>query len=243
MTDKISKALWSTTSAKAAKATGFGYINAIHYMAPHTIAGVGNLCPFASPGCAASCLGYHTGQASMVKGSADVNNKNSVRRSRDTKARQYMRDRGNYRVELHKQIAKLKAKAARENLRLALRFNGSTDVTGEPIFIAAAHPEVPVNEYTKSVRFALANARGEHPANLRVCFSRSETNEADCLKVLAEGGIVSVVFRGDIPSAWNGYETVDGDKHDLLHKWPRGVVVALKAKGAAKRDTTGFVVG
>lgn len=239
---KISKALWSTTSAKAAKASGFGYINAIHYMAPHSIAGVGNLCPFASPGCAASCLGYHTGQASMVANSADTNSKNNVRRSRDTKARQYMTDRGNYRVELHKQIAKLKAQAKREGLKLALRFNGSTDVTGEPIQIALAHPEVPVNEYTKSKRMALDFAAGKLPANLTVCFSRSEVNEADCLDVLAAGGMVSVVFGGEIPATWHGFPVVDGDKHDLLHLQPRGAVLALKAKGAAKRDTSGFVV-
>ena len=242
MTDKISKALWSTTSAKAEKAGEYGYLNAIHYMAPHTIAGVGNLCPFASPGCAASCLGYHTGQASMVANSGDTNSKNNVRRSRDTKARQYMTKRAAYRVELHKQIAKLRKQAERDSLKLALRFNGSTDVTGEPIYIAAAHPDLPVNEYTKSVRFALENAAGMHPANLTVCFSRSEINEADCLDVLAAGGLVSVVFHGDIPATWNGFPTVDGDKHDLLHKQPKGHVVALKAKGAAKRDTTGFVV-
>lgn len=240
---QISKALWSTTSAKAAKASGFGYINAIHYMAPHTIAGVGNLCPFASPGCAAACLGYHTGQASMVKNSSDVNSKNNVRRSRDAKAVHYMRNRSAYRIELTKQLERLKAKAKREGLKLAIRFNGSTDVTGEPLVLAMAHPEVPVNEYTKSKRFAMANARGDHPSNLRVCFSRSEVNEADCVDVLKAGGIVSVVFRGDVPTHWKGFETVNGDEHDLLHKWPRGVVVALKAKGAAKKDTTGFVVG
>ena len=241
-TRPISKALWSTTSAKAAKASGFGYINAIHYMAPHTIAGVGNLCPFASPGCAASCLGYHTGHASMVKNSHDVTSKNRTRISRDDKAWHYMRNRGNYRVALHKGIEKLKRKALKEGLKLAIRFNGSTDVTGEPVMIANAHPEIPVNEYTKSVRFALANARGEHPANLRVCFSRSEINHDDCIKVLEAGGIVSVVFHGELPATWEGFEVVNGDEHDLLHKWPRGVVVGLKAKGAAKRDTTGFVV-
>ena len=239
----ISKALWSTTSAKAAKATGYGYLNAIHYMAPHEIAGVGNLCPFASPGCAAACLGYHTGQASMVANSADTRSKNNVRRSRDAKAVAYMTRRHEYRVEMAKQLDKLKAKAKREGLKLAIRFNGSTDIVGEPVILAMSHPEVPVNEYTKSKAFALKNARGEHPSNLRVCFSRSEVNEEDCVEVLASGGIVSVVFRGELPATWRGFEVVNGDEHDLLHKWPRGVVVGLKAKGAAKKDTTGFVVG
>ena len=238
----ISKALWSTESAKAAKGTSFGHLNAIHYMAPHSIAGVGNLCPFASPGCAASCLGYHTGQASMVKDADDVRNKNSVRKSRDLKAVQYMTQRQTYRAELHKQVRKVIRKAAKMRLVPALRFNGSTDITGEPIELAREFPEAYVNEYTKSLRFALHNAAGLPPSNLRVCFSRSEINEADCLKVLEAGGLVSVVFAGDLPQYWNGFPVVNGDAHDLLHLWPRGVVVGLKAKGAAKRDRTGFVV-
>lgn len=239
---KISKALWSVESAKASKATEFGYLNAIHYMAPHTIAGVGNLCPFASPGCAAACLGYHTGQASMVKDAANTDNKNSVRRSRDTKARQFMTERPAYMAEVHKQAKRVIAKARKMGLKPALRFNGSTDVGNAPREIAAAYPEVPVNEYTKSVRMALENAAGMHPANLTVAFSRSETNEADCLDVLANGGRVAVVFAGEIPATWKGFPTVDGDKHDLLHLQPRGSVLALKAKGGAKRDTSGFVV-
>jgi len=44
----------------------FGYLNAIHYMAPHTLGGVGNLCPHASEGCKALCLGHYSGQAGMV---------------------------------------------------------------------------------------------------------------------------------------------------------------------------------
>jgi hypothetical protein len=40
-----------------------------------------------------------------------------------------------------------------------------------------------------------------------------------------------------------GMTVVDGDDTDVRHIEPQGVVVALYAKGAAKRDTTGFVVG
>jgi hypothetical protein len=52
------------------------------------------------------------------------------------------------------------------------------------------------------------------------------------------------VFAGERPSAWQGFPTVDGDKHDLRHLDPRGgFVVALSPKGRiAKKDKTGFVV-
>jgi hypothetical protein len=35
---------------------------------------------------------------------------------------------------------------------------------------------------------------------------------------------------------------IDGDENDLRYMDERGVVVGLKAKGKAKKDTIGFVV-
>ena len=61
------KRFFSLDSAKAIKAREYGYLNAINYMAPASTAGVGNLCPHASAGCLALCLGWYSGQAGMVK--------------------------------------------------------------------------------------------------------------------------------------------------------------------------------
>ena len=43
--------IFSMDSTKAIKAQGYGYLNAIHYMAPAMMAGVGNLCPDATDSC------------------------------------------------------------------------------------------------------------------------------------------------------------------------------------------------
>jgi hypothetical protein len=188
------------------------------------------------------CLGYHSGQASMVADAAKVESKNNVRRSRDRKAQQYMRQREAYMRAIYQQAAKVIHKASEKGFLAALRFNGSTDLVGEAVKLAVRFHEVKVNEYTKSFKFALANARGEHPSNLRVCFSRTEENEEDAVEILQNGGLVSVVFAKTLPETWRGFPVVDGDKHDLLHLWPRGVVIGLKAKGAARGDTSGFVV-
>jgi hypothetical protein len=53
---------------------------------------------------------------------------------------------------------------------------------------------------------------------------------------------VAVVFqkRADIPENFRGWVVVDGDNTDVRHIEPKAVVVALYAKGKAKRDTTGF---
>ena len=64
--------IFSTDSAKAIKAQGFGYINAIHYLAPASLSGK-NLCSHASPACIALCLGWESGQAGMVKNDDDIN--------------------------------------------------------------------------------------------------------------------------------------------------------------------------
>ena len=55
---------------------------------------------------------------------------------------------------------------------------------------------------------------------------------------------VAVVFRDKetIPPFFLGMPTVDGDKNDMRFLDPARVVVALYAKGAAKRDQSGFVV-
>jgi hypothetical protein len=55
---------------------------------------------------------------------------------------------------------------------------------------------------------------------------------------------IAVVWRkaSSIPTEYLGLPVVDGDKDDLRFLDPKGVVVALYAKGKAKRDTSGFVV-
>jgi hypothetical protein len=61
---------------------------------------------------------------------------------------------------------------------------------------------------------------------------------------------VAVVFNvkdeTELPSQYQGFNVVNGDLHDLtwLHKseTDKGIIVGLKAKGLARKDTTGFVV-
>jgi hypothetical protein len=62
-----------TSSQKAVKAQAYGYLNAIHYLAPADTSGK-NLCPKASAGCKALCLGWHSGQSGMVSHDAQINN-------------------------------------------------------------------------------------------------------------------------------------------------------------------------
>ena len=81
------------------------------------------------------------------------------------------------------------------------------------------------------------------PANYHLTFSRSEKNDADVLPLLRAGKQVAVVFAGKtLPTLYQGYRVIDGDRHDARFLDLRGVVIGLRAKGKAKHDTTGFVV-
>jgi hypothetical protein len=54
---------------------------------------------------------------------------------------------------------------------------------------------------------------------------------------------VAVVFqkKEDIPQSFRSWEVIDGDDTDVRHIEPKNVVVALYAKGKAKKDQSGFV--
>ena len=149
-------------------------------------------------------------------------------------------------------------RADRLGLKLCVRLNGATDIAWEGVRlpwgsdtyanIFSAFPDVQFVDYTKSVKRALrAQTDPTWPKNYHLTFSRSETNEADCLRVLHNGGNVAVVFAGEKPKRYLNHLVIDGDLHDLRHLDPRdgdcGVIVGLSPKGRkAKADTSGFVV-
>ena len=253
--------IFSTDSAKAAKANGFGFLNAIHYMAPADTGGAGNLCPNASEPCKAICLGKYSGQAAIV---ADLEQgTNPTRESRIGKARLFMSARQHYLNLMAREILAIERKAAREDLAPIIRLNGSTDIPFERVRFtidtrtAAAlakagrwQPGLPVTllelfadlqfvDYTKSPQ-----RLARKPANLDLTLSYSVTNDTACLDALATGHNVAMIFAGGLPETFAGFPVIDGDIHDLRHLDPKGgFIVGLSPKGGkAKRDTSGFVV-
>jgi hypothetical protein len=230
---------FSLDNPKALKAQQYGWLNAINYMAPHRLAGVGNLCPNASAGCIELCLGVTSGNAAMYP---------AVLRSRIAKAQWFMTDRGAFMKHAARHIRRAMAAAKRAKQKLCVRMNGATDIAWESLHVqgelslVAQFPNIQFVDYTKSVKRALAHARGQLPRNYHLTFSRSETNEAQCLEVLNAGGNVAVVSSLPRPATWNGFPTIDGDQHDLRHLDTFGVVW-LSPKGAkAKATTSGFVL-
>jgi hypothetical protein len=54
---------------------------------------------------------------------------------------------------------------------------------------------------------------------------------------MEKGANVAVVFKDKLPRTWMDRRVIDGDKHDLRFKDPRGVVVGLVAKGLGRKVT------
>ena len=240
---------FSTDSAKAIKAEQYGWLNAINYMAPDRTGSKGykksfTLCPDSSAGCRALCLGMYSGQAAMV---TDLENgTNAVRQSRIAKAQWFMTDRSAFMAEMEHHIRAMARKAARENKRLAVRPNGSTDIAFEYIkgyngqTLPAQFPEIQFVDYTKSMKRILNPNR---PANYHLTFSLSETNMQEARYVLMNHKNVAVVFGHGQPKTFIGHRVIDGTEHDLRHLDPSPVIVGLDPKGSkAKNDTSGFVV-
>src|SRR6185436_20585039 len=200
------KRFFSIDDGKAVKSQAIGYLRAINYMAPADTAGVGNMCPDASPVCKAGCLGTTSGQAGMRN--IEKGEQNSVTLSRIAKARFYMGEREAFMGELSGHIAKVWQRARAETQgRLSVRLNGSTDIGWHAARVAGrslmreVFPQVQFDDYTKSFNRMKAFLAGKLPANYHLTFSRSEVNEAECLQVLAMGGNVAVVFE-KLPKRW-----------------------------------------
>jgi hypothetical protein len=234
--------LLGTANTKTMKGEAVGYLTFIMHLAPHDAAIPGkSVCPWASAGCIAVCLNT-AGRGVFA----------SIQEARARKTRLFFADRGAFMSQLVKEIAAAERKAARKGMRCAVRLNGTSDLPwekyavtvngGEYANVMDAFPNVTFYDYTKSAKRAADSLRTDWPGNYRITFSRSETNEMEARVLAVRGVNVAVVFAGDAPAAWAGRPTLNGDETDLRFLDPRGVIVALKAKGKAKRDCSGFVV-
>jgi hypothetical protein len=236
--------LLGISSAKTRKGEALNFLTGILYLSPSTLSGVGNVCPWAGT-CKEACLN-----------SAGRGAFNSVQAARIKKTRWFFADRDAFMETLYLDCKSLIAKAKRLGMSPCVRLNGTSDLAFHRLIVPSKgktlmdlFPTVPFYDYTKSIKKALDNAKGLHPKNYSVTFSRdSASNESECAAVLRAGGNVSVVFRDSLPATFFHRPVLDGDLHDLrfLDRRARaghsGFVVGLKAKGKAKKDKSGFVV-
>ncbi len=226
---------------KTAKGENLGYLTAILHLSPVDLAGRGNVCPFATPGCAAACLNT-AGRGGIIKKGETTN---AVQEARKERTRWYFDDRAGFKISLFKALQAHQRRAWRHDLKPAVRLNGTSDMPVYKWGLMQAFPAVQFYDYTKNYHTAKDWILGKLPDNYHVTFSRAETeeNQRQSTLILHYDGNVAVVFGGkDLPEIYQGRPVVDGDSTDLRFLDGRGVVVGLRAKGKGKKDTSGFVV-
>ena len=232
------------TSTKVERGERIGILTAVMYLSPASESGR-NFCPDSTEGCRLACLGHSSGRLAMPQAKA----------GRIRKSHLFTADRAAFLAQLRADVAAHERKAKRLGMVAAVRLNGSSDLPWERNDMAAPimrdFPEVQFYDYTKSYTRAMLAIPPERPvtgvywwpANYRLTFSFSGSNHAACQQILEYGGTVAAVFaHPPYPAEWLGFPVLDGDDHDYRYGDPGGHVIALKAKGAAKRDVSGFVI-
>ena len=220
--------LLSKSNAKLVKGEKLGVLTFGLSLAPYNLSGV-NLCPYASNGCADTCL-FTAGHGAF----------SNVKKARIAKAKFFNTDKPAFFAQLEKDIQSAIKQANKKSLRLAIRLNVLSDISWEKFGIIEKFPSVQFYDYTKNP-FRMADyLAGKLPKNYQLTFSRSESNQIEVEKILALGGNVAIVFN-KLPKEYQGKKVIDGDISDARFKDRKGVIVGLKAKGKAKKDTSGFV--
>jgi hypothetical protein len=229
-----------SADAKTIKGLKLGFLTGILYLAPYKTISLYNTCSMASvAGCDIACL-YTAGRGAY----------SSVQNARINKTNWFYQDRQSFINQLIKNIKTLINKANKRGLTALIRLNGTSDIKWENIDfdyqgkhynnIMELFSDVQFYDYTKIIN------RDNIPANYDLTFSYSGKPEfiKYVNQAINKGMRIAVVFKdkNNLPDYFMGLSVVNGDNSDIRHIDPHGVIVALYAKGKAKKDNSGFVV-
>jgi hypothetical protein len=224
--------LLSTANPKIQKGTEKGYLSFILHLAPSDLSGK-NTCPKATAGCAAACLNT-AGRGGMFK---KGENTNMIQKARIRKTNYFFHDRDAFMEDLVTDIVKAVNFARRKGLKPVFRLNGTSDLSWEKYptrygaeNIFSQFPTLQFYDYTKVLGRKIADIPNYH-----LTFSAADGNDADVEQALAQGMNVTVVYD-KIPEG-----VYSADEDDLRFLDPKVGIIGLKAKGRAKKDTSGFV--
>jgi len=221
--------LFTLSNYKTQKGEAQGWLTAILHLAPANEAGGRTVCPKSTHQCRELCLNT-AGRGAM----------GTVQAARVRKTLEYLAHPHEFASRLCEEVVTLSKRAERQGLQLAVRVNGTSDLPKLAAEVAWLTSRARFYDYTKIPGVWLKSKY------VHYTFSRSESNEQDCLGALRTGINVAVVFstkKGEpLPLHWHHWPVIDGDVNDLRFLDPPGHVVGLRAKGRARRHRGGFVV-
>ncbi len=229
--------LLSTANPKIQKGTKLGYLSFILHLAPATLSGK-ETCPKRTAGCTAACLNT-AGRGGMFR---KGENTNMIQQARIRKTRLFFEDRETFMEQLEQDINLGIKQARRLGLTPVFRLNGTSDLAWEKYTCKGSDrnlfemfPNVQFYDYTKVLGRKVAQY-----SNYHLTFSAADGNDADVAKAVSQGMNVAAVFD-KLPETYMGRPVINADDTDLRFLDPKGVIAGLKAKGRAKKDTSGFV--
>jgi hypothetical protein len=232
------RSILTVENAKTTKGELLGWLTGILYLAPHTLSGVMNVCLFATIACINACLGPGAGRGIFP----------NVRAARIAKTKLLAAAYEMFLEFLRHDVRKLINRAAKLGFKPCVRVNGTSDIPKIAMLLAREFPQVMFYDYTKIPKPYLRMRPNYH-----ITFSYSGENIAETLDALQHGVNASVVFQvkkgKPLPESWNGYRVIDGDLHDLrfidrelMLPGETALIVGLRAKGIAKKQTSPFIV-
>jgi len=224
--------LLSTANPKIQKGTAKGYLSFILHLAPADLSGR-EVCPKRTRGCTDACLNT-AGRGGMFKRGETTN---VIQKARIRKTEYFFNDREAFMEDLVTDIMKAVNYARRKGLKPVFRLNGTSDLSWEkyPTRYGADNifdqfPTLQFYDYTK-----VLGRKVKDIPNYHLTFSAADGNDSDVAEALLQGMSVATVFD-KIPAG-----VYSADEDDLRFLDPKGIVLGLKAKGRAKKDTSGFV--
>lgn len=251
------KLLSHGTNAKTVKsdAGDSGYLTAILYLAPaDTVEGV-NLCPAAKlAGCREACL-YSAGRGSFT----------NVQAARIRKTVLWRDDRAEFMRQLGEDLERFIKYCERRGMKPAVRLNGTSDIAWEDQVavrrhgdewvrygdVFGAYPEIQFYDYTKTWT-RIETCQGIANYHLSLSYSEASPKYAKRVWEVAERTNCNLVgvcrgktLPGSVrPGKYGKFPriVVDGDKTDLRFLDGERRFTLVRAKGAAKRDRSGFVL-
>jgi hypothetical protein len=230
-------ALLTVGNPKLLKGQKQGYLSSVLHLAPADLSGK-NTCPKATAGCKAACLNT-AGRGGIFKKGESTN---VIQQARIRKTKAFFADRQSFMNELVLEIAKTITKAEKQGLIPVFRLNGTSDIAWEKYEVISGKnifqmfPEVQFYDYTK-----ILGRKVSHIPNYHLTFSKADGNDMDVRLAASNGMNIAAVFK-ELPEKYIGRPVINGDDTDLRFLDPKGVIVGLKAKGKAKKDTSGFVI-
>ena len=222
--------LLSTANPKIQKGTKLGYLSFILHLAPATLSGK-ETCPKRTAGCTAACLNT-AGRGGMFKRGE---NTNMIQQARIRKTKYFFENKDAFMADLEADIVKGIKMATKLGLTPVFRLNGTSDLAFEKTGIFEKFPQVQFYDYTK-----VLGRKVSHLPNYHLTFSAADGNDSDVARAIAQGMNVAMVFDR-LPETYMGREVINADETDLRFLDKKNVIAGLKAKGRAKKDTTGFV--